>query len=93
MSSVSSDSSGIIQYSRGSGNKVKQTFQEFITESLFSNNRGSPNTLTQKEAEEEERLKMTDSSRAPQRILSFKEKKERASLSLQNNLSLINQIA
>lgn len=36
---------------------------------------------------------MTDSSRAPQRILSFKEKKERASLSLQNNLSLINQIA
>jgi hypothetical protein len=53
-SSASSSSSNNIQYSRGSGNKQKQSYQEFITESLFSSTRGSPNTLTLKEAEEEE---------------------------------------
>lgn len=53
-SSASSSSSNNLQYSRGSGNKQKQSYQEFITESLFSSNRGSPNTLTLKEAEEQE---------------------------------------
>lgn len=47
-------SSGSIQYSLGSGHKKKQSFQELITESLFTHKRGSPNTLTLQEAEEEE---------------------------------------
>jgi hypothetical protein len=61
--SSSSSSSNNIQYSRGSGNKQKQSYQEFITESLFSETRGSPNTLTLKEAEEEEfrQSKISDS--------------------------------
>jgi hypothetical protein len=42
------------QYSLGSGHKKKQSFQELITESLFTKKRGSPNTLTLQEAEEEE---------------------------------------
>lgn len=42
------------QYSLGSGNKKKQSFQELVTESLFTNKRGSPNTLTLQEAEDEE---------------------------------------
>ncbi|CDW78802.1 anaphase-promoting complex subunit cdc20-like [Stylonychia lemnae] len=97
-SSNSSSSPDGIQYSRGSGNKIKQTFQEFITESLFSNNRGSPNTLTIKEAQEEEQLrsKITDDKAlalTKQRILSFKEKKDKPTMSLQKNLSLISSIA
>jgi hypothetical protein len=65
---------------------------------LFSNNRGSPNTLTIKEAKEEEQLRSKISDdKAPiiskQRILSFKEKKDKPSMSLQKNLSLISSIA
>ena len=34
------------QYSLGSGHKKKQSFQELMTESIFTKKRGSPNTLT-----------------------------------------------
>lgn len=75
-----------IQYSRGSGNKLKQTFQEFIAESLFTNTRGSPNTLTLKEAEEEGyQLRSKAFNNKPskkQKILSFKGNKEIQNLSL-----------
>ena len=85
---------------RDSGAKRQQSFQELITESLFTNRRGSPNTLSQKEAEEEElrNTKVTDISGKldvmnQQRILSFKEKKKIPSMSLSKNISLINTIA
>lgn len=55
-----------IQYSLGSGHKKKQSFQELITESLFTHKRGSPNTLTLQEAEEEElRFSRLPSDRRP----------------------------
>jgi hypothetical protein len=38
----------------GSGHKKKQSFQEFMTESMFTTKRGSPNTLTLQEAEDEQ---------------------------------------
>lgn len=41
-----SSGSSSVQYSLGSGHKKKQSFQELITESLFTHKRGSPNTLT-----------------------------------------------
>lgn len=71
-----------------------------MTESLFTNRRGSPNTLTFKEAQEEEQTQQRISdlngrksagvglSSGP-RVLSFKEKNTKPSMSLQKNLSLI----
>jgi hypothetical protein len=52
-SSNSSNNSSGMQYAKGSGHKKKQSFAELITESLFTNRRGSPNTVSQMEAEEE----------------------------------------
>ena len=92
------------QYSLGSGHKKKQSFQDLITESMFTKKRGSPNTLTLQEAEEEE-LRF---SRLPEnkrrgahmqenchnhRILTFKEKRDRPSMSLHKNISLIQTLA
>ena len=88
------------QYSLGSGHKKKQNFQELITESMFTRKRGSPNTLTLQEAEEEgHRLtRIPESNRRRnahhkenenQRILNFKEKRPRPSMSLHKNISLI----
>jgi hypothetical protein len=99
-----SSESSSIQYSHGSGNKKKQSFQELMTESVFTNKRGSPNTLTLQEAEEEElrysrvpnkqsNSQFQENVRESQRILSFKEKKSRPSLSLHNNISLIQTLA
>ena len=85
----------------GSGHKKKQSFQELITESLFTKKRGSPNTLTLQEAEEEElrfsRLPGAEGKKKQEtnadRILSFKEKRGRPSMSLHKNISLIQALA
>lgn len=91
-----------IQYTRGSSHKKQQSFQDLITESLFTVKRGSPNTVTSYEAQEEEnlRVRITDFNNrqsssvvSNQRVLSFKEKKSRPSMSLANNISLIAAIA
>ncbi len=80
-SSNSSSNSTNSAIARNSTTKKKQSFQELITESLFTNRRGSPNTISIREAEEQRRSHPF-SIPAPQRILSFKEKKKRMSLSL-----------
>ena len=75
-----------------------------MTESLFTRKRGSPNTLTLQEAEEEELRfsRLPDGKKRgargcfkeqencqSSRILTFKEKRSRPSMSLHKNISLI----
>jgi len=82
------------------------SFQDLIAESLFTNRRGSPNTISLKEQEEEARhsapfnigtstnlFSGSKENSSNMRILSFKERRKRGSMSLQNNLSVINEIA
>ena len=68
---------------------------------MFSNRRGSPNTITEKEACDEnmrmssiaEVERQAGSKLSKERVLSFKAKKNRCSMNLQKNISLINTIA
>jgi len=72
-----------------------QSFRDLIAESLFSQKRGSPNSVSLRDEQEENRHShpFNQQSDPNSRILSFKEKKKRPSMSLQSHISVINTIA